>query len=79
MPFIFGLCLYTCCLYQPAGICRLHQLFFKAAVRYANVGTDYLTVSVPLLPYCFRSTATLLFSSHCYLTVSVPRLPCRFP
>ncbi|MDV0444955.1 hypothetical protein MmiAt1_05050 [Methanimicrococcus sp. At1] len=44
----------------------MYHLILITSVRYANVGTDYLTVCVPLLPYCLR---------HCYLTVCVPLLP----
>ncbi|WP_318786064.1 hypothetical protein [Methanimicrococcus hacksteinii] len=35
--------------------CRLYHLIFSTSVRYANVGTDYLTVSVCCRPpYRFR-------------------------
>ncbi|WP_318785489.1 hypothetical protein [Methanimicrococcus hacksteinii] len=42
----------------------MHHLIFITSVRYANVGTDYLTVSVL---HCYLTVSVL----HCYLTVSV--------
>ncbi|MDV0445057.1 hypothetical protein MmiAt1_06120 [Methanimicrococcus sp. At1] len=58
-----------CCHSHLPHVLHMHHLIFITSVRYANVGTDYLTVSAPLLPYCFR----LPLLPYCFRsTVALP-------